>query len=83
MAVEVGKMIGGWIKATRENQSPAGADKQAAAKSGEGSGQVEIQETFTCSECGAAVVKVVKEYSEKHMGMILCRKCQNRHKRRE
>ena len=83
MAVEVGKMIGGWIKATRENQLPAGADKQAAAKSGEGSGQVEIQETFTCSECGAAVVKVVKEYSEKHMGMILCRKCQNRHKRRE
>ena len=83
MAVEVGKMIGGWIKAARDSQPLPGIDKQPDSGGGRVPGQVEIgdDETFICSGCGASIAKVVKEYSEKNMGMILCRKCQNKFRR--
>ena len=79
MAVEVGKMIGGWIKAARDSQPMQGIDKQPDS-SERVPGQVGIgdDETFTCSGCGATIAKVVKEYSEKNMGRVLCRKCQNK-----
>lgn len=85
MAVEVGKMIGGWIKAARDSQPLPGIDKQPDSGGERMPGQVEIgdDETFTCSGCGATIAKVVKEYSEKNMGMILCRKCQNKFRRGE
>lgn len=85
MAVEVGKMIGGWIKAAWDSQPLPGIDKQPDSGGERMPGQVEIgdDETFTCSGCGATIAKVVKEYSEKNMGMILCRKCQNKFRRGE
>lgn len=85
MAVEVGKMIGGWIKAARDSQPLPGIDKQPDSGGGRVPGQVEIgdDETFICSGCGATIAKVVKEYSEKNMGRILCRKCQNKFRRGE
>ena len=85
MAVEVGKMIGGWIKAAWDSQPLPGIDKQPDSGGGRVPGQVEIgdDETFICSGCGASIAKVVKEYSEKNMGMILCRKCQNKFRRGE
>lgn len=68
MAVEVGKMIGGWIKAARDNQPLPGIDKQP--DSGErASGQVAIgdDETFTCSGCGGHYRKGCQGiFREKH-----------------
>ena len=83
MAVEVGKMIGGWIKAARDSQPLPGIDKQPDSGGGRVPGQVEIgdDETFICSGCGASIAKVVKEYSEKNMGMIPCRRFQNKFRR--
>lgn len=84
LAVEVGKMIGGWIKATRENQPLPGIkeektdDKQEEPLPGQVS--FEPEQEYTCIECGAVIAKVVKEYSAKHFGQDLCRKCQNKHK---
>ena len=87
LAVEVGKMIGGWIKAARENQQLPGAkaEKQDGQPEPEQplQGQIAFEEPeqeYKCSECGAVIAKVVKEYSAKHFGKDLCRKCQSKHK---
>ena len=71
MAVEVGRMIDGWIKATREGQP---IDKQMSLP------LPEDDEEFNCSECGAVIVRKIKDYSEKHFGRALCYKCQRKHK---
>lgn len=82
-AVEVGKMIGGWIKATRENQPLPGIEQPEQKEETPLPGQIvfEPEEEYNCNECGVVIAKVVKEFSEKHMGIPLCRKCQSKFKR--
>ena len=66
MAVEVGKMIGGWIKAARLNQVYFEKEEAEAG--------------CKCVECGTVITKIVNEYSTKHFNKALCRKCQERYK---
>lgn len=82
-AVEVGRMIGGWIKSARETPPPD-PKKQAGAEEEEQPlpGQItfEPEEEFFCSECNAPITKKIKEYSEQHFSAAFCYKCQRKHK---
>lgn len=39
------------------------------------------QTFFNCSDCGEGIADVVKDYSEKFYGKMLCRKCQPNHQK--
>lgn len=74
MAVEVGRMVGGWIKADR-------AKLNIPEKEKEGDGEEKQNETaYECSECGEKITDRIKQYSEKHFGAAYCYKCQKKHK---
>ena len=83
MAVEVGRLIGGWIKSARENPPPAPKGKQVENTEEEEPlpGQINFEDAeFHCSECGVIIEKKIKEYSEAHFSAALCYKCQRKHK---
>lgn len=68
---EVGRILGGWIKAAN-NRPPMAGEKK---------GEAETVVEYTCSECGAKITKKIKDYSELHYKAALCYKCQgSRHK---
>lgn len=64
---EVGRILGGWIKAANSRPPLAGEKK----------GEIETQVEYVCSECGAKITKKIKEYSELHYKAALCYKCQD------
>lgn len=65
MMVEIGKMVGGWIRSQREAAEPPkeGAEKRL------------------CSECGAEIPEKAYKYSNEHFGRALCYKCQRKQKK--
>lgn len=65
MVVEIGKMVGGWIKSQNEAAEPA----------------KEPTEAFFCSECGEAIPAKAEKYSRQFFGRPLCYKCQKRHRK--
>ena len=74
MAVEVGRMVGGWIKADRAKQNIPEKEKEVE-------GEEKQNETmYVCSECGEEIIGKIKQYSEKHFGAAYCYKCQKKHK---
>lgn len=73
MAVEVGRMVGGWIKADRA--------KLNIPEKGDGEEKQNQNETvYECSGCGEKITEKIKQYSEKHFGAAYCYKCQKKHK---
>ena len=65
MLVEIGKMIGGWIRSQREAKEPA----------------KEPTEAFFCADCGEEIPAKAETYSRQHFGRPLCYKCQKRHRK--
>ena len=63
--VEIGKMVGGWIRSQREAKEPPAADA----------------EIFYCSECGEEIPQKANKYSIEHFGKALCYKCQKKQPR--
>ena len=76
MTVEVGKMVGGWIKATREKTLTQDAAEVPVKAEGP-------EETYQCSECSDTITKKIKEFSEQRYGQALCYKCQRKRKKGE
>ena len=76
MTVEVGKMVGGWIKATRE-KTLTQDDAEVPVKA-DGP-----EETYQCSECSDTITKKIKDFSEQRYGQALCYKCQRKRKKGE
>lgn len=62
LVVEVGKMIGGWIRSQREAAQP----KQ------------ETDEKYFCKDCGEEIPQKAHKYSSEHFGRDLCYKCQKK-----
>ena len=62
--VEIGKMVGGWIKSQREATQPPNPEA----------------ENRRCLECGALMPEKAFVYSTKHFGKPLCYKCQRKYK---
>lgn len=62
--VEIGKMVGGWIKSQREATRPPspGTEKRV------------------CLECGAEIPEKAYDYSVRHFGRPLCYKCQRKNR---
>ena len=61
MAVEVGRMVGGWIKADRA--------KLNIPEKGDGEEKQNQNETvYECSGCGEKITEKIKQYSEKQIG---------------
>ena len=65
MMVEIGKMVGGWIRSQREAAEPPKPD---AVKR-------------YCSECSAEIPEKAFKYSMDHFGRALCYKCQRKNKK--
>ena len=65
MLVEIGKMVGGWIRSQREAAAPP--DPNAAKR--------------LCQECGAEIPEKAFLYSTQHFGKALCYKCQRKYKK--
>lgn len=65
MVVEVGKMVGGWIRSQREVKEPPKADA----------------EKFYCADCGEEIPAKAHKYSMEHFGKPLCYKCQKRQRK--
>ena len=63
--VEIGKMVGGWIRSQREAQEP----------------QKENAEQFHCADCGEEIPAKAHKYSVEHFGRPLCYKCQKRQRK--
>lgn len=65
MMVEIGKMVGGWIRSQREAAEPPKPDA----------------EKRYCSECSAEIPEKVFKYSTDRFGRPLCYKCQRKNKK--
>lgn len=65
MLVEIGKMVGSWIRSQREAKEPPQAEKEA----------------LFCSECKEEIPAKAHKYSIEHFGRPLCYKCQKRHRK--
>lgn len=65
MVVEIGKMVGGWIRSQREAAEPPNPDA----------------EKRYCSECAAEIPEKAFKYSTEHFGRALCYKCQKRNRK--
>ncbi len=65
MVVEVGKMVGGWIRSQREAAQPQRLDT----------------EKRYCTECGVEIPEKAYKYSTEHFGQALCYKCQRKRKK--
>ncbi len=65
MMVEIGKMVGGWIRSQREAAELPKADAKKRV----------------CSECGAEIPEKAYKYSNEHFGRALCYKCQRKQKK--
>lgn len=65
MMVEIGKMVGGWIKSQREAAEPPKPDA----------------EKRYCSECSVEIPEKAFKYSMEHFGRALCYKCQKKNKK--
>lgn len=64
--VQVGEMVGGWIKSTKASPDV--------------SEDAEVGGEYFCSECNVAIKKKVYDYSMKNFGRALCYKHQNAEK---
>ena len=65
LVVEIGKMVGGWIRSQREAAEPPKSDA----------------EKRYCSECSAEIPEKAFKYSMDHFGRALCYKCQRKNKK--
>ena len=65
MMVEIGKMVGGWIRAQREAAEPPKPDA----------------EKRYCSDCNAEIPEKAHKYSMEHFGRPLCYKCQKKQRK--
>ena len=65
MLVEIGKMVGGWIRSQREAQEPP----------------KESTEIFHCADCGEEIPAKAHKYATEHFGRPLCYKCQKRQRK--
>ncbi len=65
MIVEIGKMVGGWIRSQREALEPPRTDA----------------EQFHCADCGEEIPAKAHKYSMEHFGRALCYKCQKRQRK--
>ncbi len=63
--VEIGKMVGGWIRSQREAAMPEKSDA----------------EKRYCADCGAEIPEKAHKYSMEHFGRALCYKCQRKNKK--
>lgn len=63
--VEIGKMVGGWIRSQREAKEPL----------------KENTEIFTCADCGEEIPAKAHKYSTEHFGRDLCYKCQKKQRK--
>ncbi len=60
--IEVGQMVGGWLKSEREKSGTIDADGKE----------------YLCSACGAVITKRISDYSSTHFGRSLCYACQKK-----
>ena len=74
-AVEVGRMIGGWIQ--KNNERVQGNGKEVEEPKAESD---KPEEMYQCSECDEQITLKIKNYSEQHFGKAYCYKCQRKHK---
>ena len=65
MMVELGKMVGGWIRSQREAAEPQKPDA----------------EKRYCADCGAEIPEKAYRYSTEHFKRALCYKCQRKNKK--
>ena len=65
MMVEIGKMVGGWIRSQREAAEPQKPDA----------------EKRYCADCGAEIPEKAYRYSTEHFKRALCYKCQRKNKK--
>ncbi|WP_304430138.1 diversity-generating retroelement protein Avd [Faecalibaculum rodentium] len=65
MLIEIGKMVGGWIRSQREAAEPPKADA----------------EKRYCSECSEEIPEKAHQYSVKNFGRALCYKCQRKQRK--
>ncbi len=63
--VEIGKMVGGWIRSNREANEPVKADA----------------EIFHCADCNEEIPTKAHKYSMEHFGRDLCYKCQKKQRK--
>ncbi len=63
--VEIGKMVGGWIKSQREAAEPPKPDA----------------EKRYCADCSEEIPEKAFKYSTVHFGRALCYKCQRKNKK--
>lgn len=65
MMVEIGKMVGGWIRSQREAAEPPRPDA----------------EKRYCSDCSDEIPEKAFKYSMEHFGRALCYKCQKKNRK--
>ena len=65
MMVEIGKMVGGWIRSQREAAEPPKPDA----------------EKRYCSDCNAEIPEKAHKYSMEHFGRPPCYKCQKKQRK--
>ena len=65
MMVEIGKMVGGWIRSQREAAEPPKPDA----------------EKRYCSDCNAEIPEKAHKYSMEHFGRPLCYRCQKKQRK--
>lgn len=65
MMVEIGKMVGGWIRSQRENAEPPNPDA----------------EKRYCADCNAEIPEKAHKYSLEHFGRPLCYRCQKKQRK--
>lgn len=65
MLVEIGKMVGGWIKSQREAAEPPKPD---------------VEKRY-CADCSDEIPEKAFKYSVQHFGRPLCYKCQRKNKK--
>ena len=65
MMVEIGKMVGGWIRSQREAAEPPKPDA----------------EKRYCSDCNAEIPEKAHKYSMEHFGRPRCYKCQKKQRK--
>ena len=63
--VEIGKMVGGWIRSNREANEPVKADA----------------EIYHCADCHEEIPTKAHKYSMEHFGRDLCYKCQKKQRK--
>ena len=65
MLVEIGKMVGGWIRSQREAKEPPKEDA----------------EIFHCADCDVEIPEKAQKFSTEHFGRALCYKCQKKQRK--